>query len=256
MKNIFQNNENVLFISDLHAPYNHKDSLSFLKALNKKYQFTKKGRIICLGDELDNHAMSFHESDPDLYSAGHETIKGISVLRELYKEFPKMDILESNHGSLVYRRAKTHGMPRHYILSYKDAIFSDKKKDGTIDRPKGYGDGWNWHLSLDFKLKSGMNVSCSHGMNVSTRRNIEQSGCCFVQGHHHNSLELLYHSTPNQTLWGMTCGCLLDDKQLAFAYNKNVIKRPIIGCGAIIDGIPRILPMNTNKNGRWNKKVP
>ena len=26
---------------------------------------------------------------------------------------------------------------------------------------------------------------------------------------------------------------------LAFAYNKNTLKRPIIGCGAILDGQPK-----------------
>jgi hypothetical protein len=41
----------------------------------------------------------------------------------------------------------------------------------------------------------------------------------------------------------MTIGCLIDDASLAFAYNKNTLKRPIIGCGAILDGQPKLLPM-------------
>jgi hypothetical protein len=36
--------------------------------------------------------------------------------------FPKMDLLDSNHGSLVYRRAFKHGIPRAYIKNYNDYL--------------------------------------------------------------------------------------------------------------------------------------
>jgi transcriptional regulator with XRE-family HTH domain len=61
------NNQRILTISDLHIPYHHRDSLAFLAYLKAKYKPT---RIICLGDELDKHALSYHDSDPDLASAG------------------------------------------------------------------------------------------------------------------------------------------------------------------------------------------
>lgn len=238
---------NVLFISDLHAPYHHQDSLPFLAKLNDDYEFS---RIINVGDELDHHAISFHDSDPDLDSAGVELNKGRAVMHELYDMFPQMDLMESNHGSLAYRKAMHHGIPRGLILEYKDAIFGEKNKDGTIHRPDNRGDGWNWHKSLTID-NNGKRVRIVHGMSVSTRRNVEQSGMCFVQGHHHSVSELVFHGTPDVLNWGMTIGCLINDEALAFAYNKNTIKRPVIGCGAIIDGEPRLLPMNLDNNGRW-----
>jgi hypothetical protein len=54
----------------------------------------------------------------------------------------------------------------------------------------------------------------------------------------------------------MQIGCLINDKALGFAYNKINLKRPLIGMGIIIDGIPKLLPMILNKKGRWNKYIP
>ncbi len=76
-------------------------------------------------------------------------------------------------------------------------------------------------------------------------------GMSVIQGHFHESFDIQYASSPNKLLWAMTVGCLIDKKSLAFKYNKTNCKRPILGCGIIIDGQPRLLPMIVNKRGRW-----
>lgn len=43
-------NSRILFISDMHIPYHHVDTIAFLKHLKAKYKPT---RVICLGDEVD-----------------------------------------------------------------------------------------------------------------------------------------------------------------------------------------------------------
>ena len=86
-------------------------------------------------------------------------------------------------------------------------------------------------------------------------RNVEQMGCCFVQGHYHGLFELVYNGTPHALNWGMTVGCLIDDESLAFAYNKNTLKRPVLGCGGIIDGKPVLFPMILRRGGRWSRKI-
>ena len=245
--------DQILLISDLHTPYHHIDSFSFLKELHKKYKFR---RIINVGDELDGHAMSFHDSDPNLDSAGIELQKGRECLWELWKMFPVMDLLESNHGSLAYRKAKHHGIPRHLILDYNDAVFAERAKNGDLVRPGNRGLGWKWHPSLIVPLKDGRKLKVIHGMSVNTRRNVEQAGMCYAQGHFHSQFEIIYHGTPDFLNFGMTIGCLIDDESLAFAYNKNSMKRPVIGCGGIIDGEPKLFPMVLNKNKRWNGVVP
>jgi predicted MPP superfamily phosphohydrolase len=101
--------KSVLVISDLHIPYHHPDAFNFLKALKTKY---KPDLVINIGDELDMHAMSMHDSDPDLYSAGHELAASISYVQTLEKIFPQMKIVHSNHSSMLYRRALKHGVPK------------------------------------------------------------------------------------------------------------------------------------------------
>ena len=53
----------------------------------------------------------------------------------------------------------------------------------------------------------------------------------------------------------MTVGCLINPKSLAFAYGKNFSKRPIIGMGVILDGVPVLIPMLLDKHGRWDGRI-
>ena len=45
--------QTILVIGDLHAPYEHPDTVSFLRAIKKKYKPTD---VVQIGDEVDFHA--------------------------------------------------------------------------------------------------------------------------------------------------------------------------------------------------------
>ena len=227
-------NTRILLISDMHIPYHHQDLIPFLKYLKVKYNPT---RVICLGDELDKHALSYHDSDPDLPSAGDELRKSLPVVQELFELFPKMDIIESNHGSLVWRKAKTFGIPKHYIKSYNDVL--------------GVDGGWKWSFDLTVDLPNGQKCYIHHGKTANVIQLSQQMGMCAVQGHYHESFKIDYWGNPTGLYWGMQCGCLIDDDALAFNYNNVNIKRPIIGTGLIIDSMPVLEPMLLDSNGRW-----
>ncbi len=231
-------NERVLVISDMHIPYSHPDVLPFLKAIKKEY---KPDRIICIGDEVDKHAMSFHDSDPDLPSAGDELKEAIEMLKPIYKLFPEVDLVDSNHGSMVYRKGKHHGIPRKYLRDYGE----------ILDAPSG----WVWHNDLKITLSDGSLCYFHHGLKKNGLQVAQQLGVNFIQGHFHNDFCIAYSSTPEKLLWNMTIGCLIDDKALAFAYNKTTLGRPIIGTGIIIEGQPVLLPMVLDKKGRWIGKL-
>lgn len=162
--------------------------------------------------------------------------------------------MDSNHGSMAFRRAKAHGIPRHLIVSYRDAIFADRE-DGEMVRT-GRGDGWNWHPKLTITMSNGEHCSFVHTAGVDCLRNAEHIGMCFVQGHHHEKSEIRYTSNPDKLYWGMTVGCSIDDDALAFAYNKINQKRPIISHALIQHGQPKLLPMVLEKGGRWNGWTP
>jgi len=192
-----------------------------------------------ISGNCDKHALSYHDSDPDLSSAGDELTKTLPVIAELYKMFPKLDILESNHGSLVWRKAKTHGIPRHYIKSYNEVL--------------GVGAGWVWHYEMTITLPNGNKVYLHHGKAADIKKLSTSLGMCAVSGHYHQTFKVDYWANSLGLYWGMNVGCLIDDKSLAFAYNNCNLHRPLIGTGLIIDSQPVLVPLLMNEKGGWVK---
>lgn len=219
-------NSRILWLTDLHAPFSHKNTLPFLRELHDKYKFT---RIICAGDEADSQATNMHSINPDLPSAGDELEMTKKFLKELAELFPVMDLLESNHTSLAYRRAFKAGISKGYMKNYNE-IF-----DAPI--------GWTWHDDLLITLPNGQDCYFCHGKSSDGLKLSRNMSCNSVQGHFHSKFNVQYWSSPRNLYWSMQAGCLVDDKSMALAYNKNTVERPIIGVGAIIDSHPILIPM-------------
>jgi hypothetical protein len=227
----------VLVISDQHHPYAHPDTVRFLAALKKKYKFDK---VVCIGDEADFHDTSFHDSDPDLDSAGIELEKAIRGLKPIYKLFPNCTVVESNHGSMVLRKALVGKIPRRAIKSYNE----------ILDAPKG----WKWAFDCKVRTPLGPVYFC-HGKSAAAGRLAQQYGMSCVQGHYHEKAQITYISTPEKLMFDAHTGCLADDKSLALGYNKVNPKRPIVSVLIIINGIPQVVPMVLAKGGRWIGKL-
>lgn len=225
--------KSLLVISDLHVPYQHPDAVRFLAALKKKYAFDK---IVCIGDEIDNHAISFHDSDPDLSSAGDELKEAIKQLQPIYKLFPTVTVVESNHGSLVYRKALANGLPKAVFKSYNEILQAPK--------------GWKWEFDTKVETDLGTIYLC-HGKTGTAGRLASQYGMSTIQGHFHEKAQITYISTPEKLMFDAHTGCLADDKSLALGYNKVNPKRPIVSIIIVLNGIPQIIPMVLNRSGRW-----
>jgi len=82
-----------------------------------------------------------------------------------------------------------------------------------------------------------------------------QYGMNAVQGHYHTKFSISYFSNPDQLVWGMQTGCLINQKSMAFQYAKNFKTRFIVGCGMIINGQPKLMPMMLNEHGKWIGKL-
>ena len=225
--------KSILVISDLHCPYQHPDAVKFLAACKKKF---KPDTVVCIGDEVDFHDLSYHESNPDLDSAGTELDKAIQELKPIYKLFPKCMVLESNHGSMILRQSLTAGIPRKAIKGYNE----------ILDAPKG----WKWVDDLILKTVAGPIYFC-HGKTAAAGKLASQYGMSTVQGHFHEKAQIHYISTPERLMFDLHTGCLADDKSLALQYNKINPKRPIVSIAVILNGIPQIVPMLLSRSGRW-----
>lgn len=227
----------ILVISDLHIPYHHKDAFEFLREIKNEY---KPDLVVNIGDLLDFHAISMHSHDPDLYSAGHELKVARQYVRQLEDIFPKMIEVESNHSSLVYRRALKYGMSKEFLKDYGDFLGTKK---------------WQWIDDLTITMSNGQRCFFTHGRSADILKVSQTMGMSAVQGHYHTKFIISYWANPDNIFFGMNVGCLIDQKSLAFQYAKNFKTRFIIGCGIILDGIPRLLPMVLNNEGKWIKKL-
>lgn len=232
------NCKRILFISDQHAPYQHPDMIRFLAAIKKKYKPTL---VINGGDEVDAHALSFHDHDSDLPSAGDELKEAAKILRKLEALFPRMIILDSNHGSLALRRMRVNGIPMKYLQ--------------TPNKIYGVSDKWNWVNDLTLRLPNGQLLYACHGMTKSGIKLAAQRGTNVVQFHYHTEFRIDYIGNPSNLLWSLQSGCLINRKSLAFAYDKLNLNRPIIGTSMCINSKPLLIPMILDSRGRWTGKL-
>lgn len=231
----------ILVIPDLHAPYHHPDTIPFLKAVREHYGTET---TVNLGDETDHHGLSYHDSDPNLDSAGVELTKAREFLAELEREFPIMMLCHSNHGSMLHRKAKTHGIPADMLKSYREVLF-----------PDGGGEGWEWDYSFRLALPNGDDVLFKHQASGDLLAAAAHERCNLTIGHLHAKYGIEYSASTACLYWAMNGGCLIDAKSLAFAYGENFKHKPIIGCSVIIDSLPILVPMRLNEDGRWIGKL-
>jgi hypothetical protein len=230
-------NKRILVISDLHIPYHRPDSFEFLKEIKKQF---KPDTIINIGDEIDCHALSFHDHNPDLPSAGHELIRSKDFIKELESIFPKMTLLDSNHSSLVYRRAIKSGIPRGYLKEYNE--FLNVKN-------------WKWVENLTLTLPNKQRCFFTHGVSADVVKVSQINSMNCVQGHFHSKFSLSFWANSDCLFFAMQVGCLIQQTSMAFTYSKNFKTKFIMGCGMIIDSTPRLMPMVLNKEGKWIGKL-
>ena len=138
-------NKRILVISDMHLPYQHKDSIIFLKEIKKEY---KPDMVVNIGDLLDFHAISMHEHNPDLYSAGHELDKAKEYIKQIEDIYPEVTEVDSNHSSLVYRRALKYGMSKQFLKPYGEFLGTRK---------------WKWVDDLTLTMSNGQRCFFTHG---------------------------------------------------------------------------------------------
>jgi len=227
----------VLVIPDTHAPFEHPDAIKFLQAVKQKY-LDEDSIITHLGDEIDSHCISFHDSDPDIgLSPSSELEKAIESMHLLQELFPNIKLCTSNHGSLFFRRQKSAGLPIHIIKSYQDIL-------GT---PL-----WEWFDEILLETKMGDIYLC-HGKTSAPGKLMKEQGTYgAIQGHFHGRYQINWYASSIRERFDAFSGCLIDQKSLAFSYGKNHLPKPILGCMLITKmGYPKLIPMITNDEGRW-----
>jgi len=229
--------ERVLVISDLQIPYEHKDALEFMEHAANTYD---TNRVVCIGDEVDQLALSRYDTDPEAEGAGPELKKAIKRLQPWYEMFPEVQVAISNHTGRIQKAAFKAGIPEAYLRPVQD----------WLEAPEG----WTWHDFIEIDGVRYEHGDAQGGM-YAARNLAVRNRQSTVIGHHHAHGAVFYIANNSETIFGLNVGCLIDMESIAFKYGRMSAFKPTLGCGVVIEGIPVFVPMITNKRGRWIKEI-
>lgn len=202
---------NVLVIGDLHCPFDLDEYLEFCK---QQYTLYDCNEVVFIGDIIDNHFSSYHETDVDGLGGGEELEFAIKRIARWYEAFPKATVIIGNHDRLIMRKAQTSAIPKKWIKSYKE----------VLEVPK-----WNFKVSYEQD-----NVQYLHGEGGTARTKCKADLMNTVQGHLHTQCYTENFVGKNFRIFGMQVGCGIDFTSYSFAYAKAG-RKPAIACAVVLE---------------------
>lgn len=206
---------NVLVIGDLHQPFTLDGYLEFCQKTYDKYDC---GQVVFIGDIIDSHFSSYHETSPDGFGGAEELARAKAGIKKYYDVFPNAKVCIGNHDRIPNRKAFTGGISSSWI----------KTIDEVLETP-------NWEYGDSFVI-DGVLYWHGDGMNIRTRGNSEAMSV--VQGHLHSKSFYEVYVGEKTMRFVLQIGCGIDRHAYAMAYAKNFAK-PQINAGVVMD------------NGRW-----
>ena len=209
--NLTKNERRILVVGDLHAPFELDGYLDFCQETYAKYLCNQ---VIFIGDIIDNHYSSYHETSSDALGGADELEYAIRTVEDWNRAFPKADVIIGNHDRMVMRKAQTSAIPTMWIKSYNEVL----------------GTKWNWVERIVYD-----NVQYIHGEGGTARTKAKNDMMSTVQGHIHTQAYIEWMVGRNFRVFGMQVGCGIDCTAYAAAYAKH-FKKQAIGCGVVLGG--------------------
>jgi predicted phosphodiesterase len=225
--------KNILVVGDSHEPFCKSGYLEFCQRIHKEL---KCDEVIHVGDLVDNHAISYHEHDPNGRSPIDEMEQTDKALQRWFKAFPSVKLCRGNHDHLVDRKGKTNGLPTRCFKDFRD----------IWNLPKSWKD--DFHFIID-------GVKYTHGTGYSGRMGhlncaMDNRMSCVI-GHLHSSAGIEYSANELDCIWGMNVGCGIDRKAYAFEYGRDIKQKPVLAAGVVeytrYGTNPRLFRMELNK---------
>lgn len=203
----------VLIIGDLHEPFCLDGYLEFCKLQYEKYNCN---RVVFIGDIIDNHYSSYHETDANGMSGKYELEQAIKKLAKWYEVFPEADVTLGNHDRIIIRKAQTGGVPKEWIRSFGEVLKTP-----------------NWNFVTDVYIDD---VRYVHGdKSGKPRMAAKRDMVSTVSGHYHTDMYTEWFFGKTRAIFGMAVGAGIDSKSYAMGYMQGG-KKEAIGVGIVIDG--------------------
>jgi len=140
--------------------------------------------------------------------------------------FQEADYLIGNHSALPVRQAREVGLPPSMLVSLQE----------LMDMP----DSWTIHprhsdLVIDDVIYRHGDKGRSNQLNAAFL-NASNEFRSVVQGHFHAQAGVVYGANQRQRYFGLQVGCGTDPRSPYMNYSTVYSKRPLLGCGIVIDG--------------------
>jgi hypothetical protein len=202
----------ILVIGDLHTPFDYEPYLNHCIAVYEKYQCN---RVVFIGDVIDNHFSSYHETSADGLGGKDELDLAIQRLERWYEAFPVADVTIGNHDRMVSRKAQTSNITSRWIRGYVEVL-------GTS--------GWNFTNRVDYD-----GVQYIHGEGGTARTRAKKDLISTVQGHLHAQCYVDWAIGDRLKIFAMQVGCGIEKDSYGMAYAKE-FPNPAIACGVVLNG--------------------
>jgi len=207
----------VLIIGDTHLPFEHRKYLEFVVDVKKRYHCSL---IYHIGDLCDFHAISRHPHNPDGFSPILELKETNRKLKAWYRAFPKCRVCIGNHDERLEKAAWNFGLSSHYMRSLPE----------IFEFPKG------WEYDIDHWVYG---VRIFHGMGYGGKyahvNAVIENQCSIVIGHLHSNAGTWFTANERNCNFGLAVGCGIDRSSYAFQYGRDMRRKPILGCGVVLE---------------------
>ena len=97
----FRNGKNVGIIGDTHEPFCLPDYRDWCYEVFNRFGCSE---IVHIGDEVDNHALSYHENSTEAFDALREAELAQEAMNKWYQTFPDVRVCVGNHSALPFRK--------------------------------------------------------------------------------------------------------------------------------------------------------
>jgi hypothetical protein len=232
----------VMILPDIQFPFAHPDIFPFLSMVAQRY---KPDAIVGIGDEIDAYYLSAFEKDPNALNASHEYETALDQLDKLYKLFPKVLALHSNHGRGRLEKARVRGgLLRQMVVDYQTFInaprgwgFYDEIILGDVVFMHGDGEAKLTRPYLERRVPAefGRHLSVVHG---HRHEDIGRQAQCVV---------------GDKEYWAAYTGCLINPLAPAFGYTKA--RKAKLGCGIITHGEYKQIRLKLDDTRRWTNEL-
>ncbi len=214
--------ENVLVIGDLHEPFCLDGYLEFCKETYNKYNCNK---VVFIGDIIDSHYSSYHETDADGLGGADELDLAINKIANWYEAFPDADVTLGNHDRIIIRKAQTSNIPNKWIKEFGE----------VLNTPN-----WNYVTEVIYNDVRYVHGDKSGKARMAAKRDMIST----VSGHYHTDFYCEWLFGKNAALFGMAVGCGIDSKSYAMGYMQGG-KKEAIGVGVVLNNgtQPFVIPM-------------